>query len=329
MTTTYVFGAGASIHAGYPLASTMGEALLNFMLAYPMPPYPAEAQFVIDSFGKSPNIEDVITSLQSRIDSLESIKTTESKAERMRLGTCLGSLNTSIREWFREIHTKPAPAYAEFASKVVEPGDAVVTFNYDDSLERELRRASKWDISRGYGFPLGDEELPSSVLVLKLHGSMNWLVSLFGGLRAGAFQVAGWPPAALGDRPVLHPADLEHLGYTQFSGHTFQGGGAFPCLILPGRKKQFFYGTSFGRKFGEFWELLWSQAKEAVKRSEKILLCGYSLLTVDQRARELLLREPKKEAHVSVICGSQSERIANDFREAGFHSVRRFRGWLL
>jgi hypothetical protein len=326
MTTTYVFGAGASIHAGYPLAATMGEALLNFMLDYPMPPYPAEAQFVIDSFGKSPNIEDVITSLQSRVDSLESVKTVEGKAERMRLGNCLGFLNASIREWFREIHTTPAPTYAEFATKVVQPGDVVITFNYDDSLELELRRASRWDISRGYGFSLGNEELRSDVLVLKLHGSMNWLVSLFGGLKVGGFQVASAPLAALGDRPVIHLADLKHLGYEEFSGHTFQGGGAFPCLILPGRKKQFFFGTSFGHEFGDFWELLWSQAAEAVKRSERIVLCGYSLLPVDQRARELLLQEPRKETHVSVICGSQSERISNDFRAAGFLSVNLFAG---
>ena len=129
-----------------------------------MPPYPGEAQFVIDSFGKSPNIEDVITSLQSRIDSLESVKTVEGKAERTRLGFCLGSLNTSIREWFREIHTTPAPAYAEFAAKVVQPGDVIITFNYDDFLELELKKASKWDISRGYGFSVGNEDLPSASL---------------------------------------------------------------------------------------------------------------------------------------------------------------------
>lgn len=324
MSTIYVFGAGASLHAGYPLASAMGEALLDFMLGYPMPPYPGEAQFVIDSFGKSPNIEDVITSLQSRIESLENVKTAQGKAERTRLGNCLGFLNASLREWFREIHTKPAPAYAEFAAKIVQPGDVVITFNYDDSLERELKRAGKWDISRGYGFPLGTQDQPSDVLVLKLHGSMNWLISIFGGARGGAFQVSSWPLAALGDHPVIHRADLEYLGYTQFSGHTYQSGGAFPCLILPGRKKQFFYGTSFGREFGEFWELLWSQAADAVKQSEKIVLCGYSLLPVDKRACELLLQEPRKETHVSIVCGSQSVRIANDFRAVDFPNAKVF-----
>jgi hypothetical protein len=32
MPTTYVLGAGASLHAGYPLASTMGEGVLDFVL---------------------------------------------------------------------------------------------------------------------------------------------------------------------------------------------------------------------------------------------------------------------------------------------------------
>jgi hypothetical protein len=32
MTTTYVFGAGASRDVGYPLASEMGDRLLDFML---------------------------------------------------------------------------------------------------------------------------------------------------------------------------------------------------------------------------------------------------------------------------------------------------------
>jgi len=324
VSTTYVFGAGASLHAGYPLASAMGEGLLDFMLGYPMPPYPSEAQFVIDTFGKAPNIEDVITLLQSRIDSLKGVETLEGKAERMRFGNCRGFLTASLREWFRKIHTRPAPAYADFSTKVVQPGDVVITFNYDDSLERELRLASKWDISRGYGFPLGTWEQSSNVLLLKLHGSINWLISIFGGATHGAFQVASWPLAALGSHPVIHRADLQYLGYADFAGHTYQSGGAFPCLILPGRKKEFFYDTSFGYEFGEFWELLWSQAADAVKRSEKIVLCGYSLLPVDKRACELLLREPGKETHILVVCGSQSARIANDFRAAGFSNVNVF-----
>ena len=302
----------------------MGEGLLDFMLGYPMPPYPSEAQFVIDTFGKAPNIEDVITLLQSRIDSLKGVETLKGKAERMRFGNCRGFLpprhygNGSAR--FTRGPRQPTQTSLQ-KSCCPAMWSSLSTM---DSLERELRRANKWDISRGYGFPLGAEEQPSSVLLLKLHGSMNWLISIFGGATHGAFQVANWPLAALGSHPVIHRADLQHLGYADFAGHTYQSGGAFPCLILPGRKKEFFYDTSFGYEFGDFWEQLWSHAADAVKRSEKIVLCGYSLLPVDKRACELLLREPRKEIQVSIVCGSQSARIANDFRAAGFSNVNVF-----
>jgi hypothetical protein len=319
-----VFGAGASLHVGYPLAATMGETLVDFMSRYPTPPYPAAAQFLIDTFGKSPDIEDLITELALRIESLKEAQTVEGRAARMTLGNCRGYLNASLREWFREIHTKPALNYAVFADEVAQPGDVIITFNYDDSLERELKRAGKWDISRGYGFALGFTERSSDVLMLKLHGSINWLVSVFGGAKAGSVWASS-DLSSLGRHPVIHPADLAYLGYNDFSGHTYTSGGAFPCLILPGRRKEFFYDTSFGDEYTEFWDSLWSQAAEALQRSDRLVLCGYSLLPVDQRACDLLLQKPRRETRVSVVSGSRSERVANDFRTAGFLNVEGFK----
>jgi hypothetical protein len=310
--TTFVFGAGASLHAGYPLAATMGEALLDFMLTYPNQPYPNVAQFLIDTFGKSPNIEDLITTLQHNIRSLKDVQAPDARVERGRQGNSLGALGTSLREWFQQIHTKPAAAYAEFANKLVQPGDVVITFNYDESLDRELKRTGKWDISRGYGFPLGAVDHSSDVLMLKLHGSINWLVSIFGGARGGSTWVSS-DGSSLGRQPCIHQTDLAYLGYQESSLHTFPGGGGLPCLILPGRVKEFFYDTSGGREYTEFWDLLWSQATEAVRQSDKIILCGYSLLPVDERACDLLLQNPGKETHVLVVSGSQSGRIADDF----------------
>ena len=249
----------------------------------------------------------------------------EAKSERSRQGNSLGALGAALREWFLEIHTKPARTYAEFAANLVQPGDVVITFNYDDSLERELKRTGKWDISRGYGFPLGAVKHSSDILMLKLHASINWLVSVFGGARGGSTWVSS-DGSSLGPPPVIHQADLAYLGYQEFSGRTYPGGGAFPCLILPGRTKEFFYDTSLGREYNEFWDSLWSQAAEALKRSGKIVLCGYSLLAVDQRACDLLLRKPRRETRVSIISGGQSERIADDFRTAGFRNVGVFKG---
>jgi hypothetical protein len=120
---------------------------------------------------------------------------------------------------------------------------------------------------------------------------------------------------------------VEHLGYsdlTDFTRYLYRSGGAIPCLILPDREKKFFYETSFGIECQEFWGDLWMQAVDAVRQSQRLILCGYNLLPVDQRACDLLLNEPRMETHVTVVSGDQSGRIAGDFRDAGFQDVDTF-----
>jgi hypothetical protein len=305
MAVAYVLGAGASRDVGYPLASEMGGQLFDYMLASEDAFSRASAEYLIDRFGKSTNFEDLITELFRRTNELTEATDSDRKAERMRLGNRRGRMVDCLRQSFREIHINPAPLYADFSQRIVNPGDVVITFNYDDSLERELKKCGKWEVGRGYGFWLGEDNAPSEISVLKLHGSINWLVSLFGGAAAGAFIVN--PESSMGNHPVMHQADLEFLGYKDFRGRTYNGGGAIPCLILPGRKKQFFYDTSLGNEFESFWDHLWSQAAEALKSSDKIVILGYSLLPVDERACSLLLKKPKKATPVEVVSGGQTD----------------------
>ena len=305
--TTYVIGAGASRHAQYPLASEMGQGVIHFMLGM-QAPFPQQARHLTQRFGAQSNIEEMITELGSLIQSGQS---TADPLSPVSPGNLWGFLGFSLREWFRQIHLGTADAYAEFAETIAQPGDMIITFNYDDSLERELKRAGKWDVSDGYGFPFAALAHPSQVFTLKLHGSMNWL----------------WPVPLLGQRPLIHRADLTHLGYsdfTNFTGYVHANGGAIPCLILPDREKKFFYETSFGIECREFWDDLWEQARDAVKRSERMVLCGYSLLPVDGRACALLLNEPEKDTDITVVSGAQNDRIASDFRDAGFQNVHTF-----
>ena len=310
MSAVYVIGAGASRHAKYPLAPEMGKGLIEFMLGNQHPFAPIQARCLIKQFGDEPNIEEVVTKLTLRVESdrAAGVPTNPSPCSP---GNLRGWVGTWLREWFREIHTGTAAAYAEFADKLVQAGDVIITFNYDDSLERELRRAGKWDLSDGYGFPFAAPVRSSQALTLKLHGSMNWL----------------WPVPFLGERPLIHRADVEQLGYsdlTDFTPYLYRNGGAIPCLILPDRGKKFFYETSFGIECRQFWDLLWTQAVNTVKRSQRLVLCGYSLLPVDQRACDLLLKEPGKETQIIVISGVQSGRIASDFRDGGFQNVDTF-----
>jgi hypothetical protein len=319
MKTVYVMGAGASKHVGYPLISGMGKQLFEWMAAYPDGMFSGSVDLLVERFGKSPNIETVITEIGSSIDSLENSEVLEDRLQRALLATTRGQLFDGLREWFRELHNRPAVAYAQFADEVIQPGDVVITFNYDDSLERELRRTGKWDLSQGYGFPLGKTEQPSPVLILKLHGSINWLASIFGGITSGGFSIGSG--GSIGEHPVIHKADLEFLGYTDFSGKVFSGGGAFPGLVLPGHNKEFFYRTSFGEEWKSFFDYLWFQAREALRQADKLVICGYSMLSVDQRARDMILKSTSKEARIEVVCGSQGERIADDFRNAGYNNI--------
>ena len=324
MATTYVFGAGASIHAGYPLSSKMGGGLLEFMLNYETGRYRGSADFLIESFGKTPNIEEMVTVLEERIGALKDSPDLNDRAQRSVLGHAHGQIAEALREWFRAIHDTPAPLYAAFADEIIKPGDTVITFNYDDSLDRELKRVGVWDLSRGYGFRLGNADTRSDVPLLKLHGSTNWIVSLFGGVSSG--PVAVGPYGAMGGSPVIHLADASYLGYPEFSGRVYTGGGTTLSLILPGRSKRFIFDTSLGPEYEPFWNSLWSQAVDALKRSDSLVICGYSMPPADKRARELLLETPNKGVQVTIVSGSQSETIADQFRAVGFRKVEAFQG---
>jgi hypothetical protein len=149
----YVLGAGASKHVGYPLASTMGTEMVSWMSKHER--YRETADCVKEMFGHSPNIEDVITQLDETIKSNEAAESMEKRVQRSVAASLRGKLNEALPQWFSEIHIGPAPAYQLFAEKIVQPGDVIITFNYDDSLEREMRRAGKWDVCQGYGFQIG------------------------------------------------------------------------------------------------------------------------------------------------------------------------------
>jgi len=319
MKTVYVLGAGASKHVGYPLASTMGAEMLAWMSTRDR--YRETSQAIKETFGDSPNIEDVITALDDIITSLEGAKELADRERRTIAAHQRSKLAEVLPQWFLEIHANPAPAYEQFAKNVVQSGDVMITFNYDDSLERELKRVGKWDVSQGYGFQIGDVEKSSPVHVLKLHGSMNWLVSIFNGATSGSFAIGGF--SSLGTCPCIATDFLKFLGYEDMKG-TFPGGGGFPSIILPGRTKVFHYSTSFGPEHKGFFDFLWSQAAHALKRADRLVLCGYSLLPVDERAWDLMLKVPSRTVEVTIVSGTQGQRIAGQFKEAGFGNVNTY-----
>lgn len=328
--TTYVLGAGASRDAGYPLAKTMASGLLQWMKCATHAPnsyaarYPAAAQFLEESFGPVENVEDLATAVQNLISQYEN-GTREERARRTLIANQYGVFKNALREWFAEIQNanvaRSSSAYQDFARHVVVPGDCILTFNYDVSLERELRLARKFEVGDGYGFPI--EGLPgkSKTKVLKLHGSTSWLALLFGGMTSGfsAFQSGN----TLGARPVIAKNELSFLGYSDSVDPAFgNGGAALPVMVFPARTKDFYFAGSTGTEYLEFWRDLWRQANEALQLAARVVICGYSMLSVDERARKSLLSFPKKNAEILVASGQRdTERIAQEYRDAGYSRV--------
>ena len=324
--TVYVLGAGASHDAGYPLAADMATELLRWMKRPMRVPhsyaarYPAIAQFIEESFSPIGNIEDLITDIQRRIRELET-GTTEQRVKRAQIADAYGVFQNALRDWFAEIQRGKAlesVVYRDFARNVVSPGDCIITFNYDVSLEHELRRAGKFEIGNGYWFPIEGLPAGSRTTLLKLHGSTSWLALLFGGFTHGTayFQ----PGQTLGVRPVIGSNELEFLGYKDSVDPRFRNGGAaLPVMIFPARSKEFYFSPNTGVEYVKFWDDLWDQAEKALAHTSKVVICGYSLLSVNERARNMLLSAPRKDAEILVASGDErTGQIVQDYLCAGY-----------
>jgi hypothetical protein len=317
---TYILGAGASRHAGYPLTCELGKFLCEWAIKTESP-WSGFIQEAFELYEGLENLERVLTDLYERPDGSPA-----AKLSRMHCGHMIGAFNFAIPELFyllRQQAPISTDLYDTLARQKVRPGDTVVTFNYDLAYERALRNAGLWEVSNGYGFDLGIEPIPpSKVKILKLHGSTNWLGILFGG-NLGFAQVSSGVydhrPAVFGGR------DFSFLGYGEdlrdpLTANITRTGGN-PALILPTLHKNFFHQTTFGREWEPFWDYIWSQAAEALRGSEKIVIIGYSMPVADGRARDLILKSANRSAEVRIFSGSGSDSICRAFRDCGYPNV--------
>jgi len=118
---------------------------------------------------------------------------------------------------------------------------------------------------------------------------------------------------------VIPKNELSFLGYDDAVDPAFgRGGAALPVMIFPARSKDFYFAPNTGIEYEEFWNKLWWQATKALESAARVVICGYSLLSVDERARKHLLNNPKKSAEIVVASGEDTDRILRDYRDAGY-----------
>ncbi len=319
----FVLGAGASLHAGYPLTAHLGNYLHDWARQNDAFMWRGYLEELFEQYGGLADLERILTELHER-----PAGSPAAASSKMHCGNTIGGLKVAIPEFFHSVRGNSIPGrdlYRELARSKIHYGDAILTFNYDLACERALRTEGTWEIGDGYGFSLGvGITPPSKTKVLKLHGSTNWLGILFDGNMgfSQASNVYGPRPCLFGER------DFTYLGYSKDVRDPLCMGitrtGADPALILPTLHKNFFHQTSFGREWEPFWNYIWEQAQQSLRFAEKIVIIGYSMPEADERARDLLLKHLNPDAEILVFSGSRTGGICEDFRKSGFQTVNSF-----
>jgi hypothetical protein len=317
---TFVLGAGASLHAGYPLTAGLGDHLLDWARQNDAFMWRGYLEELFEQYGSLADLERILTELHERPNGSPA-----AAWSKMHCGSTIMGIKVAIPELFNSVRGKWIPGrdlYGEFARRMIRDGDTIVTFNYDLACERALRTEGAWEIGDGYGFSLGAGITPpSKTKVLKLHGSCNWLGMLFDGNMSlsQVSDVYGPRPCLFGDR------DFTYLGYSEQVRDPLRRGitrtGANPALILPTLHKDFFHQTSFGREWEPFWNYIWEQAQQSLRSAEKIVVIGYSMPVADERARELLLKHSNPNAEILVFSGSRTGAICECFLQNSFQTV--------
>lgn len=210
----------------------------------------------------------------------------------------------------------------DFAAHCIRNRIACVTFNYDDVLDRALWAVEGvynepchrpyWHPNSGYGFfcrpshacvsDVGLRMGESSMLLLKLHGSINWHIRLGAPQPYDTHSIVHhetWHPPFSAANPQV-PSELieRHLKKDRF-------------IVLPVLMKSVLTQEPVLR-------LVWSLAYEKLMRAEQIVFVGYSLPRTDVAANFLFgeALQGLAASQIKVVNFAQDDQSRNEVRSA-------------
>ena len=170
-----------------------------------------------------------------------------------------------------------------FARHCAESRATCITFNYDDFLDEALAATGQWNPHWGYGFFCRSsldavstyEDAPgeSALLLLKLHGSMNW-----------------WPRLGY-SQPFVLDAIMHHHSWEQIPRHDPPSPYTLalvsrhlepePVIVPPVLSKS-------GLVAQPVLRLVWTLAFERLSTADKVTFIGYSFPPTDMASRVLI-----------------------------------------
>ena len=199
--------------------------------------------------------------------------------------------------------TEVAGTIMEFARHCAEIDATCVTFNYDDFLDAALYATNHWNPYWGYGFfcrpsantvsEFSQGPNSSDLLLLKLHGSVNW-----------------WPRLGY-TKPFALDAIVHHHGW-DISRRLYRRDVVArhlepePVIVPPVLSKSDLVAQPVLR-------LVWSLAHEHLSTADSVTFIGYSFPPADTAARVLFeeaLADLPPQAVTVVVLETHADRIA-------------------
>jgi hypothetical protein len=167
-----------------------------------------------------------------------------------------------------------------FAKACLGKGMNCITFNYDDVLDKALfeegppYQSPTWNPDRGYGFPClisqaclippRKFEGECSMLLLKLHGSVNWRIP-FGFPRPYGLDAIRHHEEWFGHRGAAYKLDLKEIDPLLEQD----------SLIIPPVL------TKTGLAEQPVLRFLWTRAFETLSKADQVVFIGYSMPITD------------------------------------------------
>lgn len=200
-----------------------------------------------------------------------------------------------------------------FAEHCATANATCITLNYDDFLDEALLSTGAWNRTRGYGFfcrpsysvvnDAYSEHEYSDTMLLKLHGSVNWL------------------PKLGSSKPYAIDSIVHHEDWPEFAGRTLDRIDierhleSEPVIIPP-------ISVKYDLVLQPILRIVWSLAFEHLSNASEVTFIGYSLPLTDNVAHTLFA-EALESLNTSAIyvVGLEDDQNTLDALKARYRSV--------
>ncbi|MDD5569649.1 MAG: SIR2 family protein [Bacteroidales bacterium] len=257
-----------------------------------------------------------------------------------------------------EIQNGPPSASHLNLAKNLTKEDIIITFNWDTLMDRALKQTSNWNADNGYlvkptkvyrdqWIEAKDNQTKDYPIILKLHGSTNWLTSC---LRSDGDKLKSLQEIPIDDFYIYestinpyntfkgrfmsgyadysygyYPPNLPLIGEKIPDGYLLinfaiilegmpeatassEGLVSMPLIIPPVKCKNYSY-------FGNIFSQLWNKAEESLVKADRIIIIGYSFPATDTQTDTLFKRAFNKRRNTPevIIIDPMPENIYNRF----------------